>query len=144
MSLNPSPPIRRAVLTDEPRIFEIRFAVRENRLSDPTLVTSADVKWFIENPGIWLWDEAGVIKGFSAGDTRDGTIWALFVDPAYEGRGIGKALLETALVPLRRAGYRVARLSTDRGTRADQFYRATGWVETGVTEKGETLFERGL
>jgi GNAT superfamily N-acetyltransferase len=143
-NIMPSSHIRRAVLADEPRIFEIRFAVRENKLSNPELVTSADVKWFIENPGIWLWGEAGVIKGFSASDTRDGTIWALFVDPAFEGQGIGQALLDAALVPLRTAGHRIAKLSTGRGTRAERFYRTAGWTEIGLTEKDETLFERSL
>jgi GNAT superfamily N-acetyltransferase len=137
-------PIRRAVHADEARIFEIRFAVRENRLLTPTRVTSADVSWFIDHAGIWLWDEDGVVKGFSASDTRDGSIWALFVDPEYEGRGIGRALLQAALVPLCQAGYSVAKLSTDRGTRAEQFYRRFGWTEIGGTAKGEVFFELPL
>jgi GNAT superfamily N-acetyltransferase len=141
---DPSPHIRRALQSDEPRIWEIRFAVRENRLSNPDLVTPADVKWFIENPGIWLWHEGEHVKGFSASDTRDGTVWALFIDPACEGQGIGRALLDAALVPLREADYRIAKLSTGRGTRAEQFYRRAGWAEIGTTPKGEVLFERKL
>ena len=136
--------IRRAGPADQARIFDIRFAVRENRLSNPNLVTPADVAWFIDNPGIWLWDENGVVKGFAAGDTRDGTVWALFVDPAFEGLGIGRALLEAALATLREAGHRVAKLSTGSGTRAERFYRAAGWSQIGHTDKGEVLFQRPL
>ena len=42
------------------------------------------VEWFIDHAAFWLWEENGVVQGFSAGDPRDGTIFALFVDPASE------------------------------------------------------------
>ena len=48
--------IRRARLEERPRISEIRFAVRENQLMDPSRVTDADYHWFTENPGIWVWE----------------------------------------------------------------------------------------
>ena len=120
--------IRRARLDDRPRITEIRLAVRENRLTDPSRVTDADYLWFSENPGIWVWEEDGHILGFSAADTRDGTIWALFIDPGHEGRGIGRALLAKACDVLREAGHRIATLGTEPGSRADRFYRQAGWT----------------
>jgi GNAT superfamily N-acetyltransferase len=132
--------IRRARLGERDRITEIRFAVRENRLGDPSRVTAEDYAWFTENPGIWVWDEDGQILGFSAGDPRDGTIWALFVDPAHERRGIGRALLEAACDALRQGGHRSAMLTTDPGTRADRFYRAAGWIVVGDSERGELVF----
>jgi GNAT superfamily N-acetyltransferase len=90
--------LRCATPADIPRIVEIRGAVRENRLSDPSRVTAADVDWHIAHSPIHLWDKRGVIKGFSAGDPRDGSIFALFVDPAFEGHGIGQALILAAAV----------------------------------------------
>src|SRR5258706_4991186 len=123
--------IRRADRDDWPRIHEIRSAVQENRLSDPRLVTDEDMAWFTDNPGIWLWEDQGRIAGFSAGDTRDGSVWALFVDPAREGRGVGRALLQAALNALRHAGHNTATLSTGPGTRAEQFYRRAGSVVIG-------------
>src|SRR5437763_653225 len=63
---------RRAVQTDVPRIMEIRHSVRENRLSDPNLVTAADCAHFIERSEIWVWEKDGAVQGFAAGDTRDG------------------------------------------------------------------------
>ena len=45
------------------------------------------------------------MRGFSPGDPRDGSIWALFVDPADEGRGIGRALLALACDTVRVAGF---------------------------------------
>jgi GNAT superfamily N-acetyltransferase len=136
--------IRRARPDERERITEIRFAVLENRLSDPSLVTDEDYAWFEERPGIWVWEEAGHILGFSAGDTRDGTIWALFVDPACERRGIGRALLAAACETLRRAGHRTAMLTTDSGTRAERFYRAAGWKIVGTSTRGELIFRTVL
>lgn len=136
--------IRRALLEERPRISEIRFAVKENRLSDPSRVTDADYVWFSGNPGIWVWEEDGRILGFSAADTRDGSIWALFIDPQHEGRGIGRALLAAACDVLRRAGHRTAVLSTDPGTRADRFYRKAGWAAEGIDARGEQVFRLAL
>jgi ribosomal protein S18 acetylase RimI-like enzyme len=136
--------IRRAVPADVPRIMTIRHAVRENRLSDPNSVTPADCAAFIDRSEIWVWVEEGLILGFAAGDLRDGWIWALFVAPGHEGRGIGRTLLRLACETLRNSGYSVATLSTDKGTRAERFYRADGWTETGKNEKGELVFEKQL
>jgi len=136
--------IRRARLEERDRISEIRFAVQENRLNDPSLVTDADYGWFTEHPGIWVWEEDGRILGFSAADTRDGTIWALFVDPAHDRRGIGRALFETACDVLRRAGHRTAMLTTDPGTRAERFYRAAGWTVLGTSKTGELILRSAL
>src|SRR5262245_54575803 len=139
-----TPHIRRAREADLPRIFEIRGAVQENRLSDPSLVTREDCLWYIAGPGIWVWQDNGQISGFSASDTRDGSIWALFVDPKSEGRGIGRALLKQAVQILRDAGYTNATLSTDPGTRAARFYREAGWAGDGFTSKGELRFRLSL
>jgi GNAT superfamily N-acetyltransferase len=139
-----NPHIRRATEADLTRIFEIRNAVKENRLSDPSRVTRADCLWYIEGPGMWVWQDGNDICGFSASDTRDGSIWALFVDPEREGRGIGRALLARAVQVLRDAGFTVAILSTDPGTRAARFYREAGWNPDGYTDKGELRFRLAL
>jgi GNAT superfamily N-acetyltransferase len=136
--------IRKAILSDIPRLIEIRGAVRENRLSDPSRVTLADYVRQIEHGPTYVWDDAGLIKGMSAGDPRDGSIWALFVDPAFEGQGIGRALIRAACGSLAAAGHRVARLSTDPGTRAERFYLRNGWRPDGCTDKGEVVFVKKL
>ena len=124
--------------------MEIRHAVHENRLSDPNLVTAADCVAFIGRSEMWVWEENGVIEAFAAGDKRDGSIFALFVAPEYEGRGIGQKLLPLACETLRRAGYAVATLSTEAGTRAERFYRANGWIANGRNHKGEIVFQKML
>jgi GNAT superfamily N-acetyltransferase len=134
--------IRRAVQGDVSRIMEIRHSVRENRLSDPNLVTAADCAAFIARSEIWVWEEDGAVQGFAAGDTRDGWIWALFVGPEYEGHGIGQGLLPLACETLRISGYTTATLSTVEGTRAERFYRTNGWTMTGENQKGELVFQK--
>lgn len=133
--------IRRARPEDHPRVTEIRMSVKENILRDPSRVTVADYKWFEENPGVWVWEEDGRILGFSAADTRDGSIWALFIDTAHEGRGIGRALFAKACDVLREAGHTTGSLTTDPGSRADRFYQRAGWKVLGTTERGERIFE---
>jgi GNAT superfamily N-acetyltransferase len=132
--------VSKATSADIPRIVEIRAAVRENILSDPSRVTTADIQWFIDNSTIWTWEEDAQIHGFSAGDPRDGTIFALFVDPSREGRGIGQALIALACATLRQAGHKTATLGTEPGTRAEQFYRRNGWTSFGHKPNGEILF----
>ena len=136
--------IRQALQSDISRIMEIRHLVRENRLSDPNLVTAEHCAEFIDRSEIWVWDDEGVVQAFAAGDIRDGWIWALFVAPEYEGRGIGQALLSMACETLRNAGYTVANLSTAEGTRAERFYKENGWVVAHKNGRRELLFYKQL
>jgi len=133
--------IRKATRADIPRIVEIRAAVRENKLRDPARVTIEDICWFVDNPGIFVWMENAKVVGFSAADPRDGSIFALFMDEAYEGRGIAQALFERACNVLIDADCPRMWLTTWTGTRAEQFYRKAGWRVTG-TNDGNLVFEK--
>jgi GNAT superfamily N-acetyltransferase len=133
--------IRRATRDDGPRIMEIRAGVRENRLRDPSRVTVEDVGWFVDNPGVFVWIEDGQIVDFSAADPRNGNIYALFVEEAYEGRGIARALFERACNVVIEAGCPRIWLTTWPGTRAERFYRKPGWSVAG-TDDGNFVFER--
>src|SRR5688572_2897393 len=132
--MSPIHQLRLATRADIPRMMEIRGAVRENRLGDPSSVTLAHYIDFIERCGIWVWDE-GSLAGFGAGDVADGSVWALFVDPEHEGRGIGRALLAHVCRALEGAGHRCATLSTQQGTRAERLYRMQGWRDVGRNRK---------
>jgi GNAT superfamily N-acetyltransferase len=132
--------IRQARDSDVPELMRIRASVRENVLSDPAKVPASLVCEFIRHSGIWLWEEHGAVLGFTAADTRDGTIWALFVDPIAEGRGIARALLPKALDDLRTQGWGQARLTTECGSRAEDFYRRFGWRDDGLSPTGERIF----
>jgi len=120
--------------------MEIRAGVRENRLRDPSRVKLEDIRWYVDNPGLFVWDEDGVIVGFSAADPRNGNIFALFVDEKYEKRGIGRALLARACDVLIEAKCPRIWLTTWPGTRAERFYRKAGWRVTG-SDDGNLVFE---
>src|SRR5271166_2196076 len=129
--------IRPATRTDLPRIHVVRRGTEENRLTDPSLVTDAEVAWYLDE-AIFLVseDEAGV-QGFACANHQTGYVWALFVIDGAQGRGHGSALLDAALARLRQAGHRQAFLSTGRGTKAETFYRSRGWQATGVNMSGD-------
>ncbi len=129
--------LRIATRDDIARLVEIRAAVRENILSDPSRVTLDDIRWFIDRALIFVWEENGRVVGFSAADTRDGGIWALFLDAEHEGQGIGQALFARACATLRDAGFTRLWLTTESGTRAERFYRKAGWRV--VASEGRTL-----
>jgi GNAT superfamily N-acetyltransferase len=137
--------IRKATRADHPRIFEVRSAVHENRLSDSNAeLVRLVANWLFDNSTFWVWEEDGAVQGFSVADPRDGSIFGLFVHPLYEGRGIGRALLPLACEILRASGHASAQLTTDPGTRAERFYRTDGWTEIGRQEDGQIIFQKAL
>jgi ribosomal protein S18 acetylase RimI-like enzyme len=119
------------------------MAVKENVLSRPEKIT-ATVERLIDREGFWVFEEAGAILGFSSADPGDGSIFALFIDPAHEGRGVGQALLAAACASLARDGHAVAQLTTGTGTRAERFYRLNGWTEVGRTDDGQLIFQKPI
>ena len=104
-------------------------------------MTAEDCRRYVTRGNMWVWDEDGALLGISAANGDTGWIWALFVRPEHEGRGIGRALFTAACDALIAAGFRALRLSTDPDTRAARFYRAAGWREAGRTPEGELIFE---
>ena len=63
-------------------------------------------------------------------DGRRGHIYHLAVDPACQGRGLGKRLLNECLEGLRRAGVkRVIIMVADDNPRGRGFWKRTGWEE---------------
>lgn len=128
--------IREATSDDIPAMHRIRLSVRENRLSDTSWLTPAVYAACLQPTGtanMWMAGIDGVIAGFSTARIAERDIWALFVDAAHEGRGIGRALLERAVGWLFARGVDEVLLSTGPGTRADALYRRAGW------RLGETL-----
>jgi GNAT superfamily N-acetyltransferase len=132
--------IRPATIDDFPRLMVIRGAVRENLLSDPGRVTLHDYEDHLGPAGqTWVHDEGGEILGFAAATLATATIWALFVHPDHEGRGIGRRLLDCAVDWLGSQGATEVGLTTGAGTRAEGFYRAAGWREASAAN-GEISF----
>ena len=89
---------REAVLEDIPQIQIVRNSVKENMLSNPALVTDKDCEEYLMRRGRgWVCEIEDSIAGFSIVDLKDKNIWALFVHPAFEGKGIGKKLHDIML-----------------------------------------------
>jgi GNAT superfamily N-acetyltransferase len=123
----------------------VRNAVLENRLSDPGLVTDNDVENYLTIRGRgWVCEAEGIIVGFSIADMRDHNIWALFVHPDFEKKGIGVKLHNLMLDWYFSQTDKKVWLGTSPGTRAERFYRKAGWIETGTHGKGEIKFEMTL
>ena len=133
---------RQASVTDIPQIQRVRNAVKENILSDPALVPDCDVEDYITRRGRgWVCEIEGKIIGFSIVSVQDQNVWALFIQPGYEGIGIGQRLHNDMMDWYFEQTDKTIWLSTSPGTRADAFYRRAGWREAGLYGKGETRFE---
>jgi len=134
--------IRKAETSDVVAMNHLRLQVQENILSDPSRVTAEMTTEAISvTGGGWVFEEEGQILGFSIALLKDPSIWALFVLPGHEGRGIGHALIGVAVNWLWSQGAERIWLGTDPGTRAERFYRERGWREAGKHDNGEIRFE---
>ena len=119
----------------------IRLAVRENVLSNPARITEAMYRDYLDALGRgWVAEQDGAVIGFSYADSTDSSIWALFVDPAREGRGAGKRLLRLAVDWLFEIGHPEVRLGTQAHTRADRFYAAQGWTREDMKDEIEVWY----
>jgi GNAT superfamily N-acetyltransferase len=137
----PSATYRLACAADIPAMSAIRLAVLENRLRDPSRVTLKMYEDYLDALGRgWVCERDGVIAGFAYAERDAGSIWALFVDPAHEGAGIGKQLLALATSYLFGLGHTKVVLSTGPDTRADRFYTAQGWQRSHRDGEAEACF----
>lgn len=133
---------REAQVSDIPQIQFVRNAVKENRLSDPSLVPDQDVEEYISNRGRgWVCEAGNRIVGFAIADIVANNIWALFIHPDHEARGIGKKLHRMMLDWYFLQTKETVWLGTEPNSRAEKFYRLQGWKEAGVHGKGEIRFE---
>ena len=132
---------REAQVKDIPQIQVVRNSVRENTLSNPSLVTDKDCEDYITRRGKgWVCEINDHIVGFAIVDLQENNIWALFLHPDHEGKGIGRLLHDTMLGWYFEQTDKPVWLGTAPGTRAEAFYRKAGWKEIGMHGK-EIKFE---
>ncbi|HMC98786.1 MAG TPA: GNAT family N-acetyltransferase [Ferruginibacter sp.] len=133
---------REAITNDIPQIQVVRNAVKENMLSDPALVPDHDVDEYINRRGKgWVCEIDNLIVGFAIADLKDKNIWALFMHPDHEAKGIGKKLHRLMLDWYFSQTNETVWLGTAPNSRAEKFYRMQGWKEVGTHGKGEIKFE---
>ncbi|MFB9864761.1 GNAT family N-acetyltransferase [Rufibacter immobilis] len=133
---------REANINDIQQIQLVRHSVKENILSNPDLVTDDHCKEFLTQRGKgWVCEIDSLIVGFAIADSKDNNIWALFLKPEVEGKGIGRQLHERMLDWYFSQGKEKVWLGTSPGIRAEKFYRKMGWTETGLHGDREIKFE---
>lgn len=134
------PVFREAAYSDIPHMTRIRLAVTENVPRDPTRITPQMYADFLEQDGRgWVALVDGEIVAFSYANKIDGSIWALFVDPRFEGQGLGKQLLSLATAWLFSRGFAQVTLSTGTHTKAARFYTRLGW-RLASSSAGDSVF----
>ncbi|HZH94747.1 MAG TPA: GNAT family N-acetyltransferase [Flavisolibacter sp.] len=133
---------REAQIEDIERMQVVRRLVKENVLSNPGLVTNEDCKEYITRRGKgWVCEVESVVVGFAIADLTTNSIWALFVQPDQEEKGIGKKLHHLMLDWYFAQTKKTVWLTTAPATKAEFFYRRRGWEEQGYTAGGEIKFE---
>jgi GNAT superfamily N-acetyltransferase len=144
--------LRPATVVDVPTLFAIRTGVRENHMNLEELalagVTPESVVDLIRSGSaatwIGLWD--GEPAAFAMARADRGDVFALFVLPEMEGRGLGGALLSAAEAWLASRGVGTAWLLTggEPGLKAARFYAAQGWLAKGRQPDGQIRFSKRL
>lgn len=137
---------REATAADMPGISHVRTSVTENALTLEQLAArgitdeSVAASFLLSSKG-WVAVRDNEILGFSIGDRASGSIFALFVLPGHEGRGIGARLFDLAVSWLWQNGAQRLWLTTDPQSKAAGFYERRGWVPAGRSESGDTRYE---
>ena len=138
---------RQAREADIPAIFDVRTSVRENHLSLEQLarlgITPGSIREMMRSTSrAWVAEEDGRVVAFSMANAEEATVWAMFVRPEYEGRGIGRELMRLAEEWLFSRGCGEIWLLTDRDprVRANGFYQRIGWTSAGVQEDGQIKY----
>jgi Acetyltransferases len=133
---------RTAKLSDIKQMQVVRHLVKENTLSNPDLVPDKDVAYYISERGKgWVCEVDGRVVGFSIIDLLEKSVWALFVDPEFAEKGIGKELHRLMIDWYFQQTKDKVVLGTAPNTRAEQFYPLQGWTQVGSYSNGETKFE---
>jgi ribosomal protein S18 acetylase RimI-like enzyme len=89
--------IRRATAADAAEVSRVFVAARDEMTYLPRIVDEHRPLlggWFLERGPIFVAEEGGAVVGFSG--IKDGEVTHLYVDPAWQDRGIGTRLLEHA------------------------------------------------
>ncbi|WP_337268812.1 GNAT family N-acetyltransferase [Oryzifoliimicrobium ureilyticus] len=123
--------IRLGKTEDIETIFAIRMSARDNDIDREQLATLDVTEESIRerlaaSPCLWIAEDGGKALGFSMADRKEGSLFALFVRPQHEARGIGTQLLAHAETFLFAEHERIW-LETNGQSRAAQFLIRRGW-----------------
>ncbi|VBA57508.1 Mycothiol acetyltransferase [Mycobacterium attenuatum] len=138
--------VRTAEATDIDAVFEIRTSVTDNHLSYQQLtelgITKETVRDALEaSPCVWIAEVEGTAAGFAMADAQAGSIFACFIHPQYQRRGLGPLLMGRAEAFLFQ-WHATIWLTTDAASRAPSFYRKLGWTAVRDLPDGSIRFEK--
>jgi GNAT superfamily N-acetyltransferase len=133
---------REATIDDIPQMAKVRLAVKENVLFNPDLVPYEDYVEYITQRGKgWVCEIDKKVVGFSVVDMKDNNIWALFIEPKFEKKGIGRKLHNMMLDWYFQQTKTTVWLGTEPKSRAETFYSKSGWKAAGMHGREEVKFE---
>src|SRR5437868_15157008 len=92
----PAMHLRIAVPADVPSMFDVRTSVLENHMPVEALtrvgITADTITAMLAGDSrAWVAEENEKIVDFSIADASEATVFAIFVQPADEGNGLGRA-----------------------------------------------------
>jgi len=122
---------RRAEIADAPDVARIHLIARETAMPWLAVVhTDEETYWWVEhvllvNDEVWVAESNGRVVGFAA--IAPGWLEHLYIDPEFQGRGIGRSLLDLAK---ERQPNELQLYAFARNHRARRFYEAAGFVLT--------------
>ncbi len=136
--------VRVAEWADIDTLFEIRTSVVENyqsreEIAELGITPESVAEMLATDCCAWIAEIGERSIGFSIANATEKTIFGIFVLPAFEGRGAGRALMEAAENWLRSKGIEEIWLVTgnDPNLRAYGFYRHLDWIPVGVEFDGD-------
>jgi ribosomal protein S18 acetylase RimI-like enzyme len=140
--------VRLATLADIDSLFAIRTAVLQNHLSRAQLADLGITPQVLadsirEAPCVWVAHLNGQPAAFSMVDLAEGEVFAMFVHPAYEGRGLGRRLMAVAEAALFERHDRLFLVTDGRDEiRANGFYQRLGWSKVGRVDGDDVRYEK--
>lgn len=138
--------IRQARPSDVDAIFVVRTSVVDNHLSREEMrqigITEDIVTDMIaHNLCAWVAVDNEVIVGFSMILPDEGCLFAAFVLPDYENKGIGSELVVCAEQELFKH-HEIVWLETAKNSRAVKFYKHLGWGNETDIDDGDVRLEK--
>lgn len=138
--------IRPARPSDVDAIFKVRTSVQENAVTYEELneigVTPAFVTQAIAaNACTWVAEVDDEVVGFAMIDIESGCLFAVFVSPGHEGKGIGSCLIDVCERALFKE-HEMIWLETENASRAAGLYRHLGWRRTMNIGNGDVRLEK--
>jgi len=140
--------IRVATPDDIDTLFAIRTSVVQNHLSREQMTALGITPQVLadsirESPCVWIAEVEGRPVAFSMVDRAAGEVFAMFVQPGYEGLGLGRRLMAVAEAALFEQHERLFLITDGRDEiRANGFYQRLGWSMVARVEGDDVRYEK--